>query len=183
MIIIMQENFAGQLIGMARKSRRLAQGDYLFRQSDAVHFMFIVESGSVELLRHQADGSSIVVQRAGGQTILAEASLYSEVYHCNAVGVVAARVFELPRAVLVRRIRCDDNFAHGWSAHLAREVQSARMRCEILTQKTVAERLTSWLDWQGGNLAERGQWKSIAAQIGVSPEALYRELAKRRRAG
>jgi hypothetical protein len=27
---------------------------------------------------------------------------------------------------------------------------------------------------------EKGDWKLVASQIGVSPEALYREIAKRR---
>jgi hypothetical protein len=49
-----------------------------------------------------------------------------------------------------------------------------------LSLKTVAERLEGWLIWRGGGLPPKGAWKDIAAEIGVSPEALYRELAKRR---
>lgn len=29
-------------------------------------------------------------------------------------------------------------------------------------------------------LPAKGEWKSVAQQIGVSPEALYREIARRR---
>ncbi len=46
--------------------------------------------------------------------------------------------------------------------------------------KKVSERLDAWLDWRSGDFPARGEWKEIAAEIGVSPEALYRELATRK---
>ncbi|HXG99587.1 MAG TPA: hypothetical protein VNI79_04125 [Sphingomicrobium sp.] len=38
----------------------------------------------------------------------------------------------------------------------------------------------AWVAWNDAGLPERGQWARIAKEIGVSHEALYRELAKRR---
>ncbi|MGB7306132.1 MAG: hypothetical protein WBD13_17785 [Burkholderiaceae bacterium] len=46
--------------------------------------------------------------------------------------------------------------------------------------KKVSERVDAWLDWLDGEFPPKGQWKSIAAQIGVSAESLYRELATRK---
>ncbi|MCP4184697.1 MAG: hypothetical protein GY761_15500 [Hyphomicrobiales bacterium] len=46
--------------------------------------------------------------------------------------------------------------------------------------KKVSERLDAWLDWYSGELPHKGEWKEVAAEIGVSPEALYRELASRK---
>ena len=46
---------------------------------------------------------------------------------------------------------------------------------------TVFERLDDWLDWNDGNLPPKGRWKSLAAELGVTPEALYRTLAQRNR--
>jgi hypothetical protein len=40
--------------------------------------------------------------------------------------------------------------------------------------------LDGWLAWRENEPVSNGQWKNIAAQTGVSPEALDRELAKRR---
>ena len=67
-----------------------------------------------------------------------------------------------------------------WASYLARELQRARLRSEILSLKTVAQRLDAWIGWNGGRPPEKGEWKFVASQIGVSPEALYREIAKRR---
>lgn len=180
MIGIMSEGFIEQLIARADKRRTLDQGTYLFHQGDPVSSVFVIEEGLVALTRRQRNGASIVLQRATCQTVLAEASVYSEAYHCDAVVELPSRVFELPKAAFLKHLQEDEEFSNLWAAHLAREVQSARYRCEILSRKTVAERLDGWLAWQGNKLPSKGQWKSIAAQIGVSPEALYRELAKRR---
>ena len=65
-------------------------------------------------------------------------------------------------------------------ARLSHEVQATRTRAEILSLRTVAERLSAWLDVQGASRPDR-VWVDVAAEIAVSPEALYRELARRRR--
>jgi len=179
MIAIMSEIIVEQLVARALLRRRLEAGEFLFHQGDKVQSLFIVASGLVELMRHQPDGASIVLQRAGARTILAEASVYSHSYHCDAIAQSAAKVYELSRKSFLKHLNQDEYFAHQWAAHLAREVQSARYRSEILTLNTVAERLDGWLAWQNDVLPPKGERKSIATQIGVSPEALYRELAKR----
>jgi hypothetical protein len=48
-----------------------------------------------------------------------------------------------------------------------------------MSLRTVSERFDFWLAWNEGCLPEKGLWKNIAEEIGVSPEALYRELAVR----
>ena len=177
---IMSEKFVEQLIAMADRRRMLSQGTYLFHQEDPISSVFVVEEGLVELIRHQRDGATIVLQRGASRTVLAEASMYSENYHCDAIVALPSSVIELPKATFLNRLQEDETFSNLWAAHLAGEVQSARYRSEILSRKTVAERLDGWLVWQGIKLPSKGQWKNIAIQIGVSPEALYRELAKRR---
>lgn len=48
-----------------------------------------------------------------------------------------------------------------------------------MSLRTVSERLDFWFAWNEGRLPERVSWKDIAEEIGVSPEALYRERSKR----
>jgi hypothetical protein len=45
--------------------------------------------------------------------------------------------------------------------------------------KTAAARLDGWMAWRG-SLPRKGEWIGLAAQLGVSPEAVYREIAKLR---
>lgn len=180
MIAIMSDNLIKQLLAKAEHKQTLEQNAYLFHCSDKVEQVFIVEQGAVELIRPQRDGNPIILQRAGHMTILAEASVYSNNYHCDALAVTPAIVSTIPKSKFLSHLANDKDLSHLWSSHLAAEMQKARYRSEILSRKTVAERLDAWLDLHDNTLPPKGEWKSIAIQIGVSPEALYRELSKRK---
>ena len=80
------------------------------------------------------------------------------------------------RALLLR----SPEFSEAWARHLAHEAQKARLKAEILSLKTVAARLDAWIISNDGHVPGKGEWKAVASQIGVSPEALYREIAKHR---
>lgn len=176
----MSYHIAAVVAARAKRRRSLEKGAYLFHQGDAVKSVFVVISGGVELTRFQTGGVPLVLQRAGPDTFLAEASVYSPAYHCDALATEPSVVCEMKRAAFLAMLADTPGISEIWATHLAREVQSARYRSEILTRRSVAERLDGWLAWKGGNLPPKGRWRSVADQIGVSPEALYRELAKRR---
>lgn len=181
MISIMSGQIVRWLAAMNGHERALAAGAYLFHLGAPADALFVVLDGRVELIRHQEGGGAIVLQRAGAGDVLAEASLFSERYHCDAVARTTARVRGIANRRLRDRFRRDPDFAEAWAAHLAHEMQNARFRCEVLALRTVAARLDAWLAWYG-KLPPRGEWNRFAEQIGVSPEALYRELARRRAA-
>jgi hypothetical protein len=48
-----------------------------------------------------------------------------------------------------------------------------------MSLRTVSERLDFWLAWNEAGMPQKGLWKDVAEEIGVSPESLYRELAAR----
>ncbi len=179
MITIMSGKITSVFVSHASKRRRLEKGTYLFHQGDAVKSVFVVVDGCIELTRFQKGGAPLVLQRARPNTFLAEASVYSDTYHCDALVVETSAVSEMKRAAFLSLLADTPRVSELWAAHLAIEVQSARYRSEILARKTVSERLNAWLAWKGGTMPPKGRWKSVADQIGVSPEALYRELANR----
>lgn len=158
---------------------RLASGAVLFRAGDAVERMFLVRSGSVDLVRHGVGGATLILHRAGAGAVLAEASAWSDCYHCDAGARVASEVAALPRVTFVATLERDARLACAWAAVLARSVQATRLKAEIRTLRSVGERLDAWLG-EGGSFPERGRWQELAQELGVTREALYRELARRR---
>ncbi len=181
MIRIMSPSLPDLLRALPARRRHLAAGSFLFHPDDPVRAMHLVLAGEVRLIRLQADGGSLVLQRAGAGAVLAEASLFAARYHCAAQAAAASDLLVFRRADLRTRLARDPGFAEAWTRHLAAEVQAARQRAEILSLNTVAARLDAWIAGNGGALPPKGAWRSIAQEIATSPEALYRELALRRR--
>lgn len=179
MIVIMSDEMFGHLSPLAQRTRNLAAGEFLFRRDDQVRLLFLVEEGEVHLVRFQADGGQLVLQRALAHHAVAEASVFSSVYHCDAVAILPSRILEIDRSRFRTELLDNERLAEAWNHYLAREVQLTRLRAEILSLKRVASRLDAWLSFHSSELPEKGEWKILATQIGVTPEALYRELAKR----
>jgi len=180
MIEIMSDQLLHHLRTLRAQKLSLAPGQYLFHLGDPVRLMYFVVTGMLHLTRTQSDGSLLVLHQAGAGAILAEASFCSEHYHCDGVAVKETHALAYAAADFRAHLRSSADFADIWAGHLAHELQIARLHAEILSLKTVAQRLDAWLGGRGGSLPPKGEWRTIAAKIGVSPEALYREIAKRR---
>ncbi len=158
--------------------RKVEKGAAVFRQEDRVQSMYLVRSGAVALERPMKDGVPLTLHVATTDMALAEASLFADTYHCDAVARSDAEVASLSRTAFLAAIRdCPDAALSLIETH-AKEVQAQRARIEILRLRCVADRLDAWLDLHGE--PAKGEWKSVAEQIGVSAPALYRELANRR---
>lgn len=167
------------LMDLPGSERLVGAGAYLFHRGDAVTWMMVVLAGEVRLVRHQPDGRMVILQRARGVALIAEASLFSDTYHCDGVAESSARLRLIDRALVRRRFDADPAFASLWLRHLAGEIRDARLRSEILALKRIGDRLDAWLAWHE-TMPEKGGWKRLAEDIGVTPEALYREMARRR---
>ncbi|NOX72498.1 MAG: Crp/Fnr family transcriptional regulator [Alphaproteobacteria bacterium] len=164
-------------------SRQLAQGALLFERGDKVKNLYALDQGEVRLLRRQPDGAEFILQRATSGAIIAEASLMSVTYHCAAVAITPVKLTSWSCKLIRAHLDESRELAQAYAAHLATEVRLARLRGEIASLRRIADRLDAWLVWHDGELPAKGQWRLVAQEINVTPEALYRELAKRRQGG
>lgn len=112
--------------------------------------------------------------------VVAEASAYSDSYHCDAIAATNCTVRALPKPVFLSEMASSPDLAATWAATLARSVQAARFRSEFRSLPKVADRLNAWLG-EGNHLPEKGHWQDVANELGITREALYRELARRRK--
>jgi CRP-like cAMP-binding protein len=191
MIAIMSDSM-GELLKSSGGRRHVAgAGEYLFHQGEPVLALFVVLDGIVHLIRHQPDGGAIILQRAGPGDVLAEASLFSNRYHCDGVAMSNATVRSIPKGQLLDRLRKKPDLAVAWAAHLAREVRNARFRTEVLSLKTVAARLDAWLAWQNaakGRMdaarpSDRYQPRSALSGDGEAAEIARNSMWSRSRIG
>ncbi|NNE89303.1 MAG: Crp/Fnr family transcriptional regulator [Silicimonas sp.] len=161
------------------QDRHFDVGEPIFRTDDPVTHMFLVRQGDAALVRTLPSGDQAYLQRAAENELLAEASAYATTYHCDCIALKRSTLAVLPRSQFRTSLRSDPDMADSWGAHLARSVQHTRMRSEIRSLKTVAARLDAWLA-EYGPLPDKGEWQTVAYELSVSREALYRELARRR---
>ena len=159
--------------------RRFDAGATVFRSGTRITHVFFVRDGCAVLQRSLANGETAILQRAQAGSVVAEASVYADCYHCDCTATVSTVLATLPRREFRRALRADTEASETWATHLARTVQSMRMRSEIRSLRTVSDRLDAWLA-EYGPLPEKGKWQGIANELSVSREALYRELANRR---
>lgn len=158
--------------------QRVGRGERLFETGRRPSWMHFVDEGEVILQRMGEDGEPVVLQRSR-HGFVGEASLQSERYHCDALVVADARVLRIPRQSLLDALRSDPAFALRWIAMLNQEVRRLRQQCERLSLNTVEARLLHLVRTEGGasGIPLGSGLKSLAREIGVTHEALYRCVA------
>jgi CRP/FNR family transcriptional regulator, dissimilatory nitrate respiration regulator len=161
--------------------RVLASGDTLFRQGDPAAAIYKVESGRVRLIRRTPDDHLVILHTARRGEFFAEASLFADAYHCDAVAAAPSSVRVYPKEVVMEALRTDPALAEVFMARLAHQLQELRARMELRNIRSARDRILQYLRLAAGidgrSIARDGQLQDIAAEIGITREALYRTLA------
>lgn len=162
--------------------RKLDAREILFRAGDRVTAIYVVSAGRLRLVRVNLSASEVTLHRASAGESFAEPSLFSERYHCDAVAEVASEVLAYSKADIVSGFANHPEGMLVLLRHLGMQVQSLRARAEILSLRAATDRLMTYfrlhMPADGDVLRVDSTWKQVAAQIGLSHEALYRALAR-----
>ena len=178
MITIMKQQ--ASLAGVTPLARALLAGNYLFRQGDPTFGIFLLRSGRVRLQRITPDGTAVSIHLARPGETFAEASLFSDVYHCDAVAEVAGEVLVYPKERLAEKLRSEPEALWAFARDLAVHLQKLRLRYEIKHLRAAPERVLQFLRLNCTAEAVfpvNGALKDVAAELGLTPEAFYRALA------
>jgi CRP-like cAMP-binding protein len=153
------------------------KGDYLFHQGKKPEFMFFVVSGEAVLTRASSNGEPIILQRCKNGFV-SEASLLTDVYHCDAIASQSGQAITLPIHSLIDALR-DSKFSLKWVQLLSKEIMRLRTQSERLGLKDIRSKLIHLIETEGnqGILSLQADYKSMASEIGVTHEALYRTMA------
>ncbi len=146
--------------------------------------MFFVMTGEVILERLGLHGESVVLQRTR-YGFVGEASLQSARYHCDGKVVAPSEIVQIPIRQIHTALETDSAFAIRWISMLSREVRRLRMQCERLSLHKVQDRLLHLLETEGkeGEYPLRAGLKSLAGELGVTHEALYRCVSSMEKEG
>jgi CRP-like cAMP-binding protein len=157
---------------------RFPKNERIFLTGVRPEWMFYVISGEITLERTGLQGEPVVLQRTR-QGFVSEASLKSAKYHCDALAIVDTIVIKIPIRDLSTELERDPAFANRWIGMLNAEVRRLRLHCERLSMKSVKDRVLHLINTEGndGSYTAATGLKSLAGELGVTHEALYRTLA------
>ncbi|MDR3532291.1 MAG: Crp/Fnr family transcriptional regulator [Rhodopila sp.] len=161
--------------------RELTGNEVLFRQNDPVTALYRLEAGRIRLVRYLEDGTTVILHTARSGETFAEASAFADAYHCDAVAEIASRVATVPKSEFLSALAQNPATSLRFARLLASQVRDLRSRLEIRNIRSAPERLMAWL-----RLRARGRpptavldetWSDVAAEVGLTREAVYRALA------
>jgi len=162
--------------------RKLQAGQALFRSGDRTVGLYEVLTGKLRLVRFDRSGREAVLQSASAGDTLAEASLYTSTYHCDAIASTEASVRLYPKALLLAELKRDPKLAQAFTAMLAQQVMSLRTGLERRNIKSARDRIWHFLALNAGadgrTVTIPGTLKELASDLGLTHEALYRALSQ-----
>ena len=163
---------------------KFKKGTLLFETGKKPLSMFYVVNGEVTLERLSQQGDSVVLQRTR-HGFVSEASLQSSQYHCDGCVVTDSEIVRIPLKSLAEALKNDPTFATRWISMLNTEVKRLRLQCERLSMKSVKDKVLHLINTEGinGEYKVTSGLKSLAGELGVTHEALYRTLASLEKTG
>jgi CRP-like cAMP-binding protein len=166
----------------AQIERKLQAGQSLFRQGDRTTGIYEVVSGKLRLARVDLSGREAILYSAAAGDIIGEASLFSPVYHCDAIATTKAVVRLYPKSIILAEFQRNQKAAQAFMAMLARQIMSLRTRLEQRNIRSARDRVRHYLAVNAGpdgrTVVLPGTAKELAADLGLTHEALYRTLSE-----
>ena len=170
---------------VSRLELRLAQA--VFRAGTQPRFIHFLEEGVVRLVRYGRQGEEVVLHDARPGEFLAEASLESARYHCDAIASQPSVILRVAKADFERLLAEAPTFARVWMGLLAAQLRSTRARVERLSLRSAEDRIRHLLLSEGRGarceLEITGSLKDLARRLGLTHESLYRTLARMQKDG
>lgn len=168
----MIEDPLDNLPNSAIRSIPICEGELLFHQGAPSVGLYRVKRGCVTLRRTTISGDTLTLYRALPGDLFAEASIFSEQYHCDAICVVPGEVQLISKKEVLEQLSNNKDFALSFSALLARQVQDYRFLLEILAIKSAEERVLAAVSVGYLN----GTVLDFATRIQLTHETCYRML-------
>ncbi|MFO7605705.1 MAG: Crp/Fnr family transcriptional regulator [Desulfurivibrionaceae bacterium] len=167
--------------------KSLAPGEFLFKKGDSAIHLYTVQTGCVRMVRFSREGDPVVMHTARAGDGLAEASLFSPIYHCDAEAVLPSTVICYDKKIIVAILRDSPEKALACIALFSRQVRSLRTLLEVRSIRSARDRVLHYLmllaNPETMTVRVSGSAKEMAQNLGMAHETLYRTLAALEREG
>jgi len=181
----LSESACKRLAALSRR-RTVEKRDLLFMESSEGKAVYLLTSGSIQLVKTNLDGKETVIKTVKQGELFAEVILFEKSkYPVTAVACTEVEVVELPRAGFLKLLN-EEEFRNDFMAMLMAKQRYLAERIQQLTSMDVEERFTEFLREHYGETAVITpdlSKKDIASAIGATPETFSRLLQKLEKRG
>jgi CRP-like cAMP-binding protein len=175
----MNDFFEEMLSDLKSKTLSLKKGDMLFLQNDEIINMYFIEEGRLKLQRDTLEGFTTIQHFALKGEVIAEASLFSQNYHCSAIADTSTQICYLKKIDLLNYLEKNSTATKKLLVLYSYQIKSLRAINEIKNIRSAKERTLAFLRNEMNAHREiklSFSLKDVAYRIGLSHEAFYRTL-------
>jgi CRP-like cAMP-binding protein len=171
-----------ELFGPARiGDKSLKPGEFLFQKGDTATHLYTVLKGCVRMVRFSCEGAAVVMHTARTGDSLAEAALFSEVYHCDAEAMLPSIVACYDKKCILAILHDSPEKSMACIALFSRQVRSLRALLEVRSIRSARGRVLHYLllhsEPDAMAVFISGSLKDMAQDLAMAHETLYRTLA------
>jgi len=168
------------------RRKRLRPSASLFHVGQAANAIFIVLSGAVRLEHVQSNGERVQYPPTGPGGVIGETSFFAGAFACDGLAQGATEVAYILRRDVLAHVRDKPEAGLALARLLSDQVVRLRERIELMQLRSAKARVFAWLRAQhlaacagdrGKALVLQRPWLDIAADLGLTHEAVYRALA------
>ncbi len=146
---------------------------------DATQGLYAVTAGSLRVYRVSPKGKEITLEIAGPGNNFAEASLFSDAYHCFAEALRDSKLYLIKKNEFLEMLAGNIRFSAAWIRVLSLEVIRLRSRIAELSLKSPRARIAGYIlllaEIQHSlSVTLPVHRKSIATLLGMTHETFYR---------
>ena len=161
-----------------RMNNSFRKGALLFEAGDQNQSIIYLKSGSAELVKIRLDGYRQVIERYEEGDFIAPHTLYSDIHSFRCEACTNVDTVQYTRTAFKDALKREANTFY-WLELLHNHLHRSLMRVELLGYTSVSDKLDAWIKLYK-RTPEKGEYSTVAGQLSISREALYRELSKRR---
>ncbi len=123
-------------------NKAVLKGQYLFRQGEHDHAVYLIKSGKLKLIQNTEEGREIIINIIGPGDVLGETALFQEQEMTfSAVAIEDVRLCAFNRSDLEMIVQRNPEFAVKIISHLARKLNAAMQQVSEVSGASVKEKL------------------------------------------
>jgi CRP/FNR family transcriptional regulator, dissimilatory nitrate respiration regulator len=159
-----------------------SNGQILFHRNEKPQAIYAVKFGQIRLLHYTRSGQIISHYTVHAGELCAEIVLFLDVYTCSAIAEEPTQVLAFPKPAFLNALQHDPSFAMAFMTQLSYRLHSTKVMVELRSIRSAPERVLHYLQLiappEEITVVLEQPLKNIAADLGISSEALSRALTQ-----